>query len=36
MHPDERQSIWQDRTEAILPIAGALAALCILLTILIA
>ena len=27
MHPDERRSAWEDRTEAILPIAGALAAL---------
>jgi hypothetical protein len=36
MHPDEQRSAWEDRTEAILPIAGALAALGIMLMILVA
>ena len=36
MHPDEQRSEWKDRTEAILPIAGALAALGIMLMILVA
>jgi len=35
MQPDEPRSTWEDRTEAILPIAGALAALGVMLMILI-
>jgi hypothetical protein len=34
MQPDEHRSAWEDRTEAILPIAGALAALGVMLMIL--
>ena len=36
MHPDERRPVWEDRMEAILPIAGPLAALGIMLMILVA
>jgi hypothetical protein len=36
MHPDGRNSAWEDRMEAILPIAGALTALGIMLMILVA
>jgi hypothetical protein len=36
MHPDEQRSAWEDGAEAILPIAGALAALSIMLMILVA
>jgi GTP-sensing pleiotropic transcriptional regulator CodY len=36
MHPEERRSAWEDRMEAILPIAGALTALGIMLMILVA
>jgi hypothetical protein len=35
MHPNEHRSVWGDRTEAILPIAGPLAALGIMLVILV-
>jgi hypothetical protein len=36
MHPEEHRSVWEDRTEAVLPIAGALAAFCVMLMILVA
>jgi GTP-sensing pleiotropic transcriptional regulator CodY len=36
MQPDEHKSVWEDRMEAILPIAGSLTALGIMLMILVA
>jgi hypothetical protein len=36
MQPDDHRSAWEDRTEAILPIAGALAALVVMLMVLVA
>jgi hypothetical protein len=36
MDPDERRSAWQDRTEAMLPIAGAMAAFVVMLMMLVA
>ena len=36
MDPDEHRSAWQDRTEAMLPIAGSMAAFVVMLMMLVA